>query len=370
MRSSAFSRAPVVIAALLPVALLASGCASAGSGHAPAPSASAPATGPAAHRTTTTKTPGGSAASFEVPGTRIGCPGPATTVSSASELRSALYAARPGETIRLAPGSYVGNFFASRSGTAAAPITLCGSRAAVLVGPTTRHGYDLYLDGASWWRVLGFALRGGQKGIVADRASHDLLYGLSVSQTGDEAIHLRSFSSDDTISHCVVRHAGLLVQFYGEGIYVGSAHSNWCRYTACKADASDDDQIIDNDVAETTAENVDIKEGTTGGLIAGNHFDGIGMLASAATAWVNVKGNDWTIKDNFGIDSVGDGLAVHQVYPGWGIGNKFVGNHEHVNGPGYGIYVQSHDLHTSVACDNVATHAAAGQYNLPCSPTG
>ncbi len=291
-------------------------------------------------------------------------------MSTATELTSALSAARPGQTITLAPGTYEGNFVASRSGTAAAPITLCGSRGAVLDGPTTSHGYDFYLDRASWWRLEGFTVRGGQKGIVADHADHDLLYGLYVSGTGDEAIHLRSFSSRDTISHSVVRRSGLEVQFFGEGVYVGSAHSNWCRYTACKPDASDDDQIIDNDIADTTAENIDIKEGTTGGLIAGNHFDGSGMVADAASSWVNVKGNDWTIKDNTGVNSVDDGFAVHQVYPGWGIGNTFVGNRADVNGPGYGIYIQSHHLDTSLACDNVATHAAAGQSNLPCSPTG
>jgi hypothetical protein len=210
-------------------------------------------------------------------------------------------------------------------------------------------------------------VEGGQKGIVADHSAHDLIYGLYVHGTGDEAIHLRSFSTDDTISHCVIRQTGLLVQFFGEGVYVGSANKNWCRYTACKPDASNDDEIVDNDIADTTAENIDIKEGTTGGLISGNHFDGVGMLASAATAWVNVKGNKWTIKDNVGINSPGDGFAVHQVYPGWGIGNLFVGNRAEVNGPGYGVYVQSHDLDTTVACSNVAIKAAAGLSDLPCS---
>ena len=289
-------------------------------------------------------------------------------MSSATELSATLASARPGQVITLAPGHYVGNFVAEHSGRPSAPITLCGPRSAVLTGPTTRHGYVFYLKSASWWQLDGFTVSGGQKGIVADHALHDRLYGLEVTGTGDEAIHLREFSSHDTVSHCVVRRAGLLVQFFGEGVYVGSAQKNWCRYTHCKPDASDDDQIIDNDIADTTAENIDIKEGTTGGLIAGNHFDGIGMLVSAATSWVNVKGNDWTIKDNTGVNSVGDGFAVHQVYPGWGIGNKFVGNRAHVNGPGYGIYVQSHHLGTVVACDNVATGAKSGRFNLTCSP--
>ncbi len=300
-----------------------------------------------------------------VPGTVVHCRGP--VVSTARELSHALFSATAGETIKLAPGIYQGDFKTVRSGEPGAPITLCGTRKAVLEGLSIRHGYTLYLDHASWWRVEGLTIEGGQKGLVADHAAHDLLYGLYVHSTGDEGIHLREFSSDNVISHCVVEKTGLLVQFFGEGIYVGSANKNWCRYTNCQPDASDGNTITDNYISRTTAENIDIKEGTTGGLISGNYFDGAGMVESAATSWVNVKGNDWVIKDNTGINSVDNGFSVHQVYPGWGVGNTFIGNQAKVNGPGYGIYVQSSHLRTVVACSNIAERAAAGLSNLRCS---
>src|ERR1700760_1898156 len=93
------------------------------------------------------------------------CPGTArTNVSSASALKQALASAHPGETIALAPGTYTRDFTARpsgtarpprgphpgaspprRSGTASAPITLCGSRGAVLAGQTTTEGYTFYL---------------------------------------------------------------------------------------------------------------------------------------------------------------------------------------------------------------------------------
>ncbi|HET7012352.1 MAG TPA: hypothetical protein VFI65_00470 [Streptosporangiaceae bacterium] len=287
-------------------------------------------------------------------------------VGTADALSAAIAAAKPGEMISLAPGTYVGEFVATTSGRQRAPITLCGGRDAILQGESIRHGYVVYLKDVSWWRLEGFTVAGGQKGVVADHATDDLIYGLYVHDTGDEAIHLRAFSSDDVVSHCAIRHTGLGVQFFGEGIYVGSANKNWCRYTSCKPDRSDDDKIVDNDIADTSAENIDIKEGTTGGLILGNHLDGKGMVAAAATAWINVKGNDWTIKDNTGIDSNGDGFAVHQVYPGWGIGNVFIGNNAQVDGPGVGIYVQSRSLKTVVACSNTAHGAAHGLSNQPC----
>jgi Right handed beta helix region len=288
-------------------------------------------------------------------------------VSSATELDDAIASARPGQTITLAPGIYSGDFVTTVSGRPSAPITLCGSRDTILQGISMDRGYVFYLKGASWWRLEGFTVTGGQKGVVADGVSHDLFYGLYVHTIGDEAIHLRSFSSYNTISHCVIRQIGLLVQFFGEGIYVGSAHSNWCRYTGCRPDASNYNRIVDNNISETSAENIDIKEGTSSGAIVGNHLDGTGMVTSASTAWVNVKGNSWTIESNIGVDSAGDGFQVHQVYPGWGIGNVFLANHAQVNGPGYGIYVQSRDLRTVVACSNVAVSARQGLSTISCS---
>jgi hypothetical protein len=225
----------------------------------------------------------------------------------------------------------------------------------------------VHLDGASWWKLVGFTVQDAQKGVVTDHATHDLLSGLFVHGIGDEAIHLRAFSTDDVIDGVVVRDTGHVTGKFGEGIYVGSAHSNWCRYSGCAPDASDRDVIQNSDVGQTTAENIDVKEGTTGGVLAGNQLSGVGMNESAATAWVNVKGNGWAITGNVGTRSVGDGFQVHQASPGWGVNNVFRGNHAAVDGPGYGIYVQSRSLRTVVACDNTESGAASGLSNVSCS---
>jgi hypothetical protein len=362
-------RRPRPAAAAVAVGILGmavAGCSSGGGGHSDHHHHHSSKTTPAA-----VATPAPSVSAVSAPPTAAAAAGCAATgstmVSSASALKSALSSAHPGQTIVLAAGVYSGDFTASHSGTASAPITLCGSRGAVLEGDSVKKGYTFYLDHASWWRVEGFTVQGGQKGVVADASDHVLLYGLYVRGTGDEAIHLRSASSDDTVSHSVVRDTGLNSQFFGEGLYVGSAHKNWCRYSGCQPDRSDDDVLIDNNIADTTAENIDIKEGTTGGNIVGNQFDGTGMVESAATGWINVKGNDWTIQGNTGVDSVKNGYQVHQVYPGWGVGNVFTGNRAQVNGPGYGIYVQSKKLQTVVACNNVVSGAGKGLSTIACS---
>src|SRR5918999_2648961 len=197
-------------------------------------------------------------------------------VRDGASLRRALRTAEPGDAIRMADGVYRGEFTITRSGTRGQPISLCGSRDAVLDGGG-KALYVLHLDGADWWRLVGFTVRDGKKGVMADRADRNVLAGLLVTGIDEEAIHLRTFSSDNRVVGNVVRATGRRMPRFGEGIYVGSAHDNWCRYTDCRPDRSDRNAIAGNDIANTRSESIDIKEGTTGGVVARNRLLGRGM---------------------------------------------------------------------------------------------
>lgn len=288
-------------------------------------------------------------------------------VTDAAQLSLALASATPGAVILMAPVTYQGHFVAAVSGTQSAPITLCGTREATIDGGSTKSGYTFHVKAASWWRLTGFTVQGGQKGVVTDQATHVLISGLSVHGIGDEAIHLRMFSSDNIVEGVTIRDTGLLRAKFGEGIYIGSANSNWCQYTSCNPDTSDRNIIRNNDIAQTTAENIDIKEGTTGGTVIGNHLSGVGMVSGAAHSWVNAKGNQWTIIGNVGERSIQDGFSVHEVARGWGLQNVFRANQAAVDGPGFGFYVQSSSLGTVLGCDNVASGAGAGFSNTRCN---
>lgn len=294
------------------------------------------------------------------------CPATTQKVSTAKELSSALSRALPGTVIQLSPGRYVGNFVAKAVGTAASPIWLCGDTSTVLDGGKTRSGYVLHLDHSDYWHLLGFAVVDGQKGVVADGASNNIIEGLAVSSIGDEAIHLRSASSHNVVTRNVIENTGLLKSKFGEGIYVGSAKSNWCTYSGCGPDRSDDNTLSDNVISHTTAENIDIKEGTTGGMITGNSFDGVGMVRSSADSWIDVKGNDWTISSNRGVNSVNDGFQTHEIVSGWGTGNRFTNNTLTVSGPGFGIDLTP-ALGNAVSCSNTVSGAAKGLSNIPCT---
>jgi hypothetical protein len=62
---------------------------------------------------------------------------------------------------------------------------------------------------------------------------------------------------------------------YGEGIYVGSAKSNRPGGTP---DRSDRNKALNNKIGPNVqAESIDIMEGTTGGELSGDIFDGSGQ---------------------------------------------------------------------------------------------
>ena len=131
---------------------------------------------------------------------------------------------------------------------------------------------------------------------MIDNTRGALIDGLLIHDVGDEALHLRTASSDNTVQATTIRRTGLRKAKFGEGIYIGSARSNWCTYTDCGPDRSDRNLIQNNDIADTTAEAIDVKEGTSSGTLRGNTLSGAAM--TARDSWVDVKGNDWTIADN------------------------------------------------------------------------
>ncbi|WP_298459156.1 Ig-like domain-containing protein [uncultured Cellulomonas sp.] len=291
-------------------------------------------------------------------------------VRDGAQLVAALAAATPGTTIVLADGVYTAKqqFTVSTACTAAQPCTLRGGRGAVLDGTGLSGHYGLHLTGAHHWTVSGLSVRNASKGIVLDGSNHAVIDGVEVSQIGAEGIHLRGFSSDGIVRGSEVHHVGIDKPQFGEGIYIGSAKSNWGTYSGGRPDASDRNQVLDNRIWATGAESVDIKEGTTGGVLAGNTFDGAGMAGqNSADSWVDVKGNEWLVTGNTGTNALLDGFQTHVLLPGWGERNVFSRNTAVVASSGYGFRFQDAARTGNVLrCDNVVRTAALGVANQPC----
>jgi nitrous oxidase accessory protein NosD len=352
-------RGSVALSTVLGLFLLAACSSATGGADTDSP---APSTSPS---TSTSSSPSSSGSS--PPAAAAACDGgQIVDVADADALQQALDDARPGQVIRLAAGRYEGNFVATAQASADAPILLCGTRDAVLDGGEIDGDYTLHLSGAAYWVVSGFTVTGGQKGVMVDTGVGNRIEGLLVTSMGDEAIHLRRNSTGNTVVGNTVRDTGLRKPKFGEGVYVGSAEKNWCKITDCKPDRSDRNLIEGNDIAGTTAESVDIKEGTSDGVVRGNVFDGSAMVDT--DSWVDVKGNGWTIEGNTGTSSPGDGFQVHEIVDGWGRGNVFRGNvvqdvaelAVHVAGP------KTIRNDTTVGCDNDADGAGDGLSNVDC----
>ncbi|MFF0273252.1 right-handed parallel beta-helix repeat-containing protein [Streptomyces sp. NPDC004330] len=327
-----------------------------------------------------------------------GTAGPVVDVSTAAQLRGALADAQPGLTIRLAAGEYRGSFVATRPGTAAAPITLTGPPDAVLVNdgpsgtapscpaPTSGwdSGYGLWLYGAPYWRLTGFTVKESKKGVVLDDSHHVTIDGLSVHHVDEEAVHFRRSSADGVLRNSTITHTGLVQAGYGEGVYIGSAGSNWaCHGNQGGVDRSDRVQVLDNRIGPAVAaEHIDVKEGTFDGVIRGNTFDGTGISgANSADSWIDAKGVGYLIEGNTGTftrpGTFANGYETHNPsttpsFPN-GCGNVWRGNRSDLGGVGaYAVKITSTSKCASapnvVHASNTVTNARSGLTNVPVTP--
>ncbi|MEU9700709.1 right-handed parallel beta-helix repeat-containing protein [Streptomyces sp. NPDC047981] len=330
--------------------------------------------------------------------TTAGGGGPVVDVSTAAQLRSALANAQPGQTIRLAAGEYRGAFQTQKAGTASAPITLTGPADAVLVndgpsgtGPScpvptagVDTGYGLWLYGAPYWKLTGFTVKESKKGVVLDDSHHVTIDGLSVHHVDEEAVHFRRSSADGVIRNSKISHTGLVQAGYGEGVYLGSAGSNWaCHGNQGGVDRSDRVQVLDNTFGpKVAAEHIDIKEGTSNGVIRGNTFDGTGISGqNSADSWTDAKGIGYLIENNTGTFSspgtFANGYETHNpsTSPSFlnGCGNVWRGNRSDLGGVGaYAIKITSTSKCGAnpnvVYASNTVTNAGSGLTNVPVTP--
>ncbi|WP_086849551.1 cellulose binding domain-containing protein [Amycolatopsis kentuckyensis] len=321
--------------------------------------------------------------------------GDTVDVATAAQLQAALANAVPGQAIRLAAGTYRGSFVTTKPGTAAKPITLSGPANAVLIndGPSGEapdcpaptagwdSGYGFWLANAPHWTLRGFTVQESKKGIVADNSPHTTIDGVTVHHIDEEAVHFRRSSADSVLKNSTITYTGLVQPGYGEGVYLGSANSNWaCHGNTGGVDRSDRIRVLDNHIGPfVAAEPIDVKEGTTAGYIGGNTFDGRGITGqNSADSWIDVKGIGYTIEGNTGTfappGTFANGYENHNpsTSPPFdnGCGNTWRGNKSDLGGVGaYAIRISSVSKCAAnpnvVYLSNTVTNARSGLTNIP-----
>jgi len=234
-------------------------------------------------------------------------------VDDVESLQRALNQAGAGDVILVAPGRYAptkslgeryanGNrnayFRANASGSADAPITLKAadpSNPPVLRGlRNSNSDYILWIRG-DYWRIENLVLERGGKGLMLDESSNSVVSGVEVDNMGDEGIHLRSGTSNTLIENCIVTQCGKNQPGFGEGIYVGSDGGQWDRF-----DENCHDNIIRGcEIRNTTAECIDVKEGTKNTIIENCAFYGAKISGeNFADSFVDLKGVGAHVRNN------------------------------------------------------------------------
>lgn len=229
-------------------------------------------------------------------------------VYDSSSLHRALRLAKPGDDIVLYPGSYRGiktespngrwhYFYSHRSGTASSPITVRSysrNDLQVLYGDSVNSaGYVFYLTG-NHWRIRDLKFHTGQKGIMLDSASRNILDNVAVYNVRDEGVHFRQSSSSNILRNCLIYNTGRLKPGFGEAVYVGTHngdklrdHSNNNRIGGCQFGPG------------VTAEAIDIKAGTVNTIVEYNVMNGRDISGvNYADSFIDIKGDRVFVRHN------------------------------------------------------------------------
>ena len=255
-----------------------------------------------------------------------------------------------------------------KNGTLDKWITICGSQGTeetILDGSTTNStgGQDFMMQVirmqlSSYVRLAGFTIVNGRRGLDIQKSSFNEFKYITTRNTLAEGIRLRYNATNNLISQSTITYTGRAWSGWGEGIYVGTSPLNSVDY-GLPPDHTNDNTIQNNVFGPgVLAENIDIKEYTSGGLVRGNVFDGKDIRGiNGGKSWIAMKGTSWTAISNIGygldLGSVGSGFRVLKQSAENGEYNSVIKNTCYNMGVGsYCVYVDPQALYTYVSCDN------------------
>ncbi|WP_281886296.1 right-handed parallel beta-helix repeat-containing protein [Paenibacillus sp. YYML68] len=240
-------------------------------------------------------------------------------VDTVTEIKDALKNALPGDVILVAPGEYhltttttVGDkkayYYSTKSGNSTDKITIksqfASNPATLKGGNVASEGYTLYITG-NYWVIQDIKIKNGQKGIILDNSNNTRINKVTVSDVGQEGIHVRDGSKNTIIENSTIKNTGVTGtandKGFAEGIYVGSDRSVWDVNSSTGYDRNVSNTKIRNNTIgpNVAAESIDIKEGASGTLVEGNTFLGAGISGeNYADSFIDVKGYNTTIRNN------------------------------------------------------------------------
>ena len=326
-------------------------------------------------------------------------------VSTVADLTSATLNAKAGDTIWVAPGKYklpsdncqndkfvnetgrdCGLIWLGADGTKNNPVVLAGSdptNPPEIYSSDYKHNYGIHVTG-NYVILKNLKIHSFSKGVVFDNSVGALMEDCEVYHTGNEIVHVRDSSQQVTLNRNFIHGSGYEIAKYGEGIYVGTYNTGWASSQQADRDAGfwgtdasqhrysgydwrvNDTKITCNIVSGTTAENIDVKEGTVRGIVQGNMFIGDSLDYNGEVSYddanIDMKGAYWTVTGNYFYNSKKQGLPYYNPHFNYFVeevvmpsnGNKAGSNIEkYEKAVGYVVSV---DKYAQTGwCDNSAT---------------
>ena len=291
-------------------------------------------------------------------------------------IQKAVEAAQAGDTINLADGSYTQNVITKRNGSPGAPITIRGSRLAIVKGSDTGRMFEINHD---YITFEGFSIDGFRGGSATDRNNYSdkLIYAVGISAGNGvtnvkinnmsiknalgECIRFKYFATNNEISNNTISNCGV-EDFVispgsgknGEGIYIGTAPEQLGNNPTSDRDQSNNNRVFNNTFNTQGNECVDVKEGSSGNIIECNRCTG---QKDANSAGFDARGGGNTFRNNESKGNTGAGIRCGGYAARAENLNDSYGNNIHDNAAG-GIkfMAQPQDL----ICGNTFTNNTGG----------
>ena len=235
-------------------------------------------------------------------------------------------------------GRDCGLIWLGADGTKNNPVVLAGSdptNPPEIFSSDYMHNYGIHVTG-NYVILKNLKIHTFSKGVVFDNSVGALMEDCEVYHTGNEIVHVRDSSQQVTLNRNFIHGSGYETPRYGEGIYVGTYNTGWASSQQADRDAGfwgtaasqhrysgydwrvNDTKITCNIVKATTAENIDVKEGTIRGIVQGNMFiadstnyDG---QVDYDDANIDMKGASWSVTDNYFYNSKKSGLPYYNSH--------------------------------------------------------
>jgi len=243
-----------------------------------------------------------------------------------SSIEGALTLAQPGDTIRVAAGTYREPLVTVRSGRRGARITLAGDPGAQIEGNGSGRQIQIRND---YVTLRGFTISGADKLVWVEGAHEVRIEFNRLENGGGECVRIKYLSTHVLVAHNRIGPCGLTGfnvarhKKNGEGVYIGTDPGQLDRNPTQVPDASDANTVSQNTIATDAAECVDIKEAAERNQVIRNNCSN---TRDPAGSGFNARGNFNTFRGNRSTGNTGAGIRFGGYGAGDGTGNSAVDN--------------------------------------------